>query len=64
MDGVIEGVEYDRLLSHPDMKRMRLDIYWDDTVSVENDRPNCLVATSIPEIPNKDDVAIHYPELL
>lgn len=29
---VIEGIEYDFLLSRPDMKLLKLNIHWDDTV--------------------------------
>lgn len=34
---VLDSVEYDFLLSRPDVKLLRLNIYWDDTVSVDQE---------------------------
>lgn len=32
---VMDGVKYDFLLSRPDMRQLRINIYWNDEVSVE-----------------------------
>lgn len=63
----IGEVPYDLLLSRPDMKRLRLNIHWDDTISVA---PEANQPESVPEqcskfhIQDQDDVAKYYPELI
>lgn len=65
---VIDGVDYDLLLSRPDMRRMHLNVYWDDTVGVDNAPSRSTVTpphdASPPDVRSKEDVAKHYPELL
>ncbi|KAH6946861.1 hypothetical protein HPB50_015650 [Hyalomma asiaticum] len=36
---VIEGIEYDFMLSRPDMKLLKINIHWEDTVSVSQVGP-------------------------
>lgn len=33
------NVAYDLLLSHPDMKKLKINLYWDDKVLVEDESP-------------------------
>lgn len=66
---VIGGVDYDFLLSRPDMKRLKINIYWDDEVTTEKtaDR-RCLASnhlgTRTPKlITAAEDISKLYPEL-
>lgn len=59
---VIDNIQYDMLLARPDMKKLRLNIYWNDHVSTdlvansaESSSPRLVVGPS--DIPEK------YPEL-
>lgn len=65
---VIDGIEYDFLLSRPDMKQLKINLYWNDTVSVgpppSRSKDSRDPTVSLRTIKSTDDVPKVYPELM
>lgn len=65
---VMDGVEYDFLLSRPDMKQLKLNFYWNNVVPVSSP-PECSTASDgttalLRTIKSTDDVSKVYLELV
>lgn len=58
---VLSGVQYDFLLSRPDMKSLKLNLYWDDRVDVD---PRVSSISHAFRIQEKDDIKELFPELV
>lgn len=58
---VIESVEYDFLLSRPDMKLLKINIHSDDTVSVSQDVRHVEKRKEIRIVTKADDITGMYP---
>lgn len=61
---VMEGVDYDFLLSRPHMKALQLNLYWTDEVNVEgNLRTANALRGERPTLASAEDVVTLFPEL-
>lgn len=58
---VINGLNYELLLSRPDMKRMYMNIYGDDTVKVSY--ANSAGAKKVEYVGAVDDILTDYPDI-
>lgn len=64
---VIEGVTYDFLLSRPDIKKLKINVYWDDVVLVEGvarNETNQGRQDNLRVVKCAEDIATTYPELV
>lgn len=61
------NVAYDLLLSHPDMKKLKINLYWDDKVLVEDEYPRTtkdLTPRPLRVVHCEEDIKATYPELV
>lgn len=60
---VVNGCEYQFVLSRPDMKRLKINLYWNDNVGVDMEACGSL-STADRLVRCEEDVRLKFPELV